>query len=297
LWKKYQAHELSFSDYYDLKKPIEQQIRKLEEGIDIEFTDSYGEKHKTKLSSNNKSSDSYTVSEDIVNVTPKIMNSNKFDSTINHELGHVEQNKRYGLNNLDKRGYDVSDSDDYLIKCAKLFVKKNLDKLNSHDNMWTELHADVLSCKKSGFGKMIKDVYSFKKSKAEIDSAIDDCIKKDEEYRAKIEKEHLKAFDEKGERFTPSQKDVDECIALYEETKAKLEQSYEILNKRYKALEHQKFHGPWDMTKEYKTKLDKVFDRVKEKWDKIYQEKSHLSWKIEHNGLAAKDALEYAIPS
>ena len=293
LFKRYRNGEISFSDYYDAKEPLKKQIRKLEEGIDIEITDSYGKKHKTKLSSNNQSSDSYWEPHDIINITPETMKSNHFDSTFNHEAGHTEQAKRIGFDNLKQRDYTVSDKDDYIIKCAKLFLQKNVDKMNSHDNMWTELHADILSCKKSGYGKMIKDVYSFKKSKTELEKAIDDCIKHDEEYRKKIENDYISFRDENGEKQIASQKDVDECIALYEEMQAKLDHSFEILDKRYEAIEHQKFFGPLDMSKEYKTKLNKIYERVKEKRDKLYSEKNKLKRKFEHKGITAKDAENY----
>ena len=293
LEKKWKNDEMSFSDYYDATQPLKKQIRKLEEGIDIEITDSYGKKHKTKLSSNNQTSDSYWEPHDIINITPETMKSNHFDSTFNHEAGHTEQAKRIGFDNLKQRDYTVSDKDDYIIKCAKLFLQKNVDKMNSHDDMWTELHADIISCKKSGYGKMIKDVYSFKKSKTELENAIDDCIKRDEEYRKKLENEHITVRDENGEKQIASQKDVDECIALYEEMQAKLDHSFEILDKRYEALEKQKFFGPWDMTKEYKTKLDKIYKKVKEKRDELYSEKNNLKRKFMHKGITAKDAKEY----
>jgi hypothetical protein len=259
--------------------------KKLEKGVDVNLTDSYGNKHKTKLISQPMTT-GYIDVIDRINIAPKKMISNKFDATFNHEAGHAEQQKRIGFDNIKERDYTVSDTDDYPIKCAKLFLQKNKDKMNDHDDKWTELHADYLSCRKVGFGKMIKNIYSFKKSKKEIDDGIENCIKYSEAERKEITDKFFKYTDSDGNEHTRTQKDVDECIKACEQAKEKLEHYNDILNSRLHAV----FEKLWKegLSEDYKNKLEKLRDKIYTKQDEIYTKIDNLSDSFTHNGISMK---------
>ena len=291
LKKKYDNKEISFGEASHQKLLLKKKIRSLEKGVDINIKDSYGNKHKVRLTSDKDIPDTYDTIHNQININPETMNSNKFDSSFNHEAGHAEQNKRFGLHDLDTQDYNPSDKDDYPIKCAKLFLLKNKDKMNSHDVQWTELHADFLSCKKSGFGKMIKDVYSFKKSKKEVEDAINNCIKHNEEERKELEDGFFKIMDKNGNVHTVTQKDVDECIALYNQAKGKFENYYKILEKRWKNLFDKMFES--GIGKDYAKKVEKVYRRVSDKKAELAGKLIKLGNEFEHNGIYGERAFQY----
>lgn len=291
LHKKYDNKEISFGEALDQELLLKEKIRSLERGVDINIKDSYGNKHKVKLTSDKNIPDAYNTIHNTINIDPNTMNSNKFDSSFNHEAGHAEQNKRFGLYDLDAQNYNLSNTDDYPIKCAKLFLQKNKDKMNSHDAQWTELHADFLSCKKSGFGKMIKDVYSFKKSKKQVEDAMDACIKNNEAFCKKLDDRYLKLKDEDGNERTLTQKDIDECVSSYNQAKEKLDQYHTTLSGRYNELLNKMFDGR--LSNAYKAKLEKLLNKLEHRRIEISDKMLTLEDDFKHNGIPAKNALNY----
>lgn len=291
LKKKYENGEISFGEGLEQELFLKNKIKSLENGVDINIKDSYGNKHKTRLTSDKNDTDSYTITRNKINITPKTMNSNKFDTVFDHESGHVEQNKRFGFYNLDTQDYTVSDKDDYPIKCAKLFIQKNKNKMNSHDVNWTELHADFLAAKKSGFNKRMKDIHSFKLSKEKIDELIDQCIKYNESFCKKLDNRYLKFKDENGNEHTLTQKDIDECIASYNQAKEKLEKYHTTLVERFNELLEKMFDEK--SSKSYKEKLDKLLKKLEHRKIEISDKMLTLEDDFKHNGIPAANALNY----
>ena len=292
--KCFTTHEISKDEYYARRAPLDkqlEQLEKLKKGIDVDITDSYGNKHKIKLTSkdDNDYGDSYDNVKNVINITPKTISSNKFDATFNHEAGHSEQRKRFGRTN--KTDYTISNIDDYPIKCAKLFLQKNKDKMNSHDILWTELHADFLSCKKVGFGKMMKLIASFKKDKKYIDNAIENCVKDNKETCEKLKNKYLKYTDEEGNAHTASQEDVDQCISLYYQTKEKLDHYEKTLRKRSYDLEDKTFED--NLSEDYKNKLKKVLDKVIAKKYEIRDKILNFSEIYKHKGISLGNAKAF----
>lgn len=274
--------------------------KKLEEGVDINIKDSYGNNHKTKLTSkgDGKDSNSYSPSTNTININPKTMSSNKFDASFNHEAGHAEQEKRFGigLDDTNRLDYTVSDKDDYPIKCAKLFLQKNKDKMNDHDSEWTELHADFLSCKKIGFGKMIKRIYSFKKCTSQIDALIDKYEKEHEDDCDKIRNQYLKINDKEGNERVLSDKEVDDFLASYKQAKEKLEKRENTIHERYDAIRN-KYHNlldNFDLSEEYMKKFDKLLDKLhkheRKTRDKIWDLEDVFE---EKHGVSVSDVSKY----
>ena len=299
LIRKHNNHEISDQEFKTKLDSLMDRMRKsrdLYRGINIDFTDTYGDKHNFRLTSKDFISDSHNPLDNTVNITPETMNSTHYESSLNHEIGHVEQQKR-GIKQSGKyaRDYNISDTDDYPIKCTKLFLQKNKDKMCDHDSLWTELHADFLSCKKIGFGKMIKDIYSFKQSKKEVEDSIDKLCKNSEEECEKLKNKYLKYTDEEGNEHIASQKDVDECVALYNESESKFNHYLDTLKKRYDVL-YKKIHSDDALRKLGGTYIDKgkdILDSITKRQNKMHDEKDELAERIKHNGLLAKDAKEY----
>ena len=264
--------------------------KKLEKGVDINITDSYGNKHKTTLTSKDDDINSYLSSKNIINITPKTMSSNKFDATFNHEAGHAEQNKRIGFDKIDENDYTTSNTDEYPIKCAKLFLQKNKDKMNSHDAQWTELHADFLSCKKSGFGKMIKDIYSLKKSKKQVEDSIDECIKNSEQERKHLANEFLKYTNEEGNELVASEKDVEKCIKAYEQVRDRLEHYYDTLAKRNKTVFKKWLDS--SLSEDYRNKARKLMRKIDDIQFDISEKLDDLS-DFKHNGISIKNVKKF----
>ena len=293
LKKKYDNKEISYDDYNKHRKYIESQMRKLENGIDINITDSHGNTYATKLRSDDKHADSYETDNNIINIPTSRMSSKQFDAAFSHEAGHAEQDARYGFNSINKSDYDYTTDKkaDYPIKCAKLFLQKNKDKMNSHDTQWTELHADFLSCKKIGFGKMMKLIASFKRDKKDIDNDIENCIKNNEETCKKLENDYLKFYDVNNKEHTLTQADIDKCIELYNQEYEKLIHYRDTLQKRYDTLRHKQFQ--LHMEDDYKKKLDKIFHRVSDKLNELQKQNDKLSREFNHNGVNIQKAMEY----
>ena len=291
LKKKYDNKEISYGEGLEQELFLKNQIRSLKKGVDINITDSYGNKHKTRLTSDKDETDSYNIMRNKINITPKTMNSNNFDTTFDHESGHTEQHKRFGFNNLDTQDYAVSDKDDYPIKCAKLFLQRNKDKMNSHDVNWTELHADFLAAKKSGVNKRMKDIHSFKLSKEKIDALIDQCIKYNEAFCKKLDNRYLKLKDEDGNERTLTQKDIDECVSLYNQAKEKLEKYHTILVERFNELLKKMFDEK--SSKSYKEKLDKLLRKLEHRKVEISDKMLTLENDFKYNGIPATNALNY----
>lgn len=291
--KKYLNQEISPEDYLKQSKEIKNQMRSLgQNGIDIQIKDSYGKKHKTKLTSN-YGGDSYSPSEDTINIDPETMNSNKFYSTFTHEAGHTEQRKRFG-DNIDEKDYTVSNTDDYPIKCAKLFLQKNKDKMNSHDAQWIELHADFLAAKKSGFNKQIKDIQSFKRSNKRIKNDIKYFIKHNEEVCKRIKDTYLQYRAGNGEIHTASENDVEECIKLYKQAKEKIEHYHEILQKRTKDIFDTLLKsGSGDNART--DKLVKLYEKASKREKDIASKLWSFEREFKHKGFSVKDALAYGM--
>jgi len=296
LLKKLSKNEISYDDYTKQVAELEKQRRSLGPGIDINITDSYGKKHKTKLKSKVNNSNSYIPSQDYINITPETMSSKKFGATFNHEAGHVEQQKRgidLGDNELSKN-YNVSDKDDYPIKCAKLFLQKNKDKMNSHDIEWVELHADFLSGKKNGFGKMIKNIHTFKRSNKRIKNDIKKTIKHNEEMFGRIKSIYLRYKDEDDKIRTASEKDVEECINLYKQAKEKIEHYHEILQKRTKDIFDTLLKsGSADTART--DKLVKLYEKASKREKDIASKLWSFEREFKHKGFSVKDALAYGM--
>jgi len=292
--KKYLNQEISPEDYLKQSKEIKNQMRSLtQNGIDIQIKDSYGKKHKTKLMSN-YGGDSYKPDDDVINIDPETMNSNKFYSAFTHEAGHTEQHKRFGLDKDDIENYTASNTDDYPIKCAKLFLQKNKDKMNSHDALWTELHADFLAAKKSGFNKQIKDIHTFKRSNKRIKNDIKESIKHNEEMFGKIKSIYLRYKDDDDKIRTASEKDVEECINLYKQAKEKIEHYHDILQKRTKDIFDTLLKsGSADTART--DKLVKLYEKASKREKDIASKLWSFEREFKHKGFSVKDALAYGM--
>ena len=289
LTKKYENGDIDFSTYYEQRAKLEgENYRSLGgRGVDIKVKDSYGNKHKTRFRSDDDD-DYYINSNDEINISPTTFNSNKFKSSFNHEAGHVEQHKRLGLtDDYDSTNYNITSNDDYVITCAKLFLKKNHNKMNSHDIMWTELHADFLSAKKCGFGSMIKDIYSFKRSKEEIETDIKDLIKENDETIKNLEDRYL--VNNAGYKAT--QKDVDECIKLCAKAQEKNEHYRETLDQRIRDLKTVLGTGNLGTKKE--AKLNSLLKKISKRISSLKFEYFSMCTDFRHNGITIEAAEKY----
>lgn len=272
--------------------------KKLKSGIDINVKDSYGDKRKVRISSNNIYPDAYIDNLGTINITPETMNSNKFESTFNHEAGHLEQIKRKDYNTSDtksKTTYAVFDKDSYPIKCAKLFLQKNAGKMNDHDREWTELHADFLSCKKIGFGKMMKLIHSLKKSKQKIESACDELTKWNDNccknlvdlysrYTVK-DKAH-------GDYERPlTQEEVEDIFSLYNKSKEKLEHYRNILMERFYDLEDKSDED--NLSADYQKKLSKLMRKIFDKSKEISNKLQDFAEIYKHHGVNINNAQSF----
>lgn len=290
LTEKYEDGDIDFQTYYDKRTKLEgDNYRSLSgRGVDIKVKDSYGNRHNVRFKSE-EDDDFYNDTNDEINISPETFNSNKFRSSFNHEAGHVEQQKRLGLvsDNHDPKDYDIRIDDDYAITCAKVFLRKNHNKMNSHDMNWTELHADYLSAKKCGFGPMIKDIHNFKLNKEEIEKLIKDLIEEN--------KESIKFYEDKFIRNNKghvlSQADVDKCIALCNKAREKNKKYQDTLSKRLKSLKSSLSSGTLDPKKQKKLKslISKIRDRIYD----LGEEYHELSSNISYNGITAENAMDY----
>lgn len=127
--------------------------------------------------------DQYDASVNGIFIQPDTLKSKHFKQTIEHEKAHAVQRKlNFNWNKSDENYHKISDKDDYVVKCAKLYAEKFKDKLNDHDYDYSELHADVMAARKIGYNKMYKQIMKFKANFESHAQEIKKALKEYEEF-------------------------------------------------------------------------------------------------------------------
>lgn len=263
--EKYEADQRKHAKHIDDTSRKIDDMRRKNENIKPNVKDSKGNKIEIdKMTLDKYDSTHYATDENVINISPDILKSKYFSSVFAHEKSHAEQ-YRDGIKfpkYSKSENPVVKDNDDYVIKCAKMFVVKNEDKLNSHDFAWTELHADYLAARQVGFGEVIRFINGVKNSDDEIREMTESAMK----YYDRKKSEIFESLSEDS---------MNECISEFNKLNEKLGAQRDRIESKMKQL--LKSMGKYKKSDKYN---EAYYEKYMDVWHKMFEKTRNISEKL-----------------